>query len=106
MDPREVAKLVDDWDEATRGVGGDWAGVGAIEDVGVVVELARLWVKYDLGLGFGDGGGGKVGFHAPGSEKGHDLGGGFFEDAPVVEGGGCVVGEERGDEAKAGPSGA
>ena len=26
-----------------------------------------------------------MGFHAPGSEEGHNLGGGFFEDAPVVE---------------------
>ena len=45
-------------------------------------------------------------FHAPESEESHDLGGGFFEDAPAVGGGGCVVGEERerGDEAEAEPS--
>ena len=80
-DRPEVTKLADDWNKATRGVGGVWAGVGAIEAVEVVVELAGLCAKCDLGLVFGDGGSGKVGFHALGSEEAHDLGGGFFEDA-------------------------
>ena len=99
-----MTKLVGDWDGATRGVGCDWTGAGAIGDVGVVVELAGLWVKRDLGLGSGDDGSGKVSSHAPGSEESHDLGDGFFGGAPAVEGEGCAVGKDSGDEAEADPS--
>ena len=46
-------KLVDDWDETTKGAGGDWTGVGAIVGVGVAKGLAGLWVNTisDLDLG-------------------------------------------------------